>query len=370
MATVQLFFSTPTLNMASAWNLGYRGAGQNIIVMDTGVQSSHIFFQNASGASRVTYEACFGSNATAYYPPTNTYYTVQSACANGAGSVLGVPRAAAPVPNCSSVDPFSCAHGTHVAGIAAGKNNPSFGLGTDFQGVAPDANIIAVQVFSYDPNRIYPPRAITADLVAAMQVAANAMTPGTSDNPYVVSLSLGGNPYASNCDDISDASIAFAAAVHTLTNNGVPVVAATGNNGYYGSISWPSCITGVIKVGATANDQVGATISSFTNRPDMSAFAGEAVYMVPGGSTTSSVASSVPDYAFYGAVNNGVLGFAGTSQATPHVAGLYAIFKSVVPGTTIQNATAWFQQSAGTAMTPVCSAGPCQPYYRIRLPAL
>jgi len=223
---------------------------------------------------------------------------------------------------------------------------------------------------------MFPPVAVKSDLALAMQVAANAMTPETQDNPYVVSLSLAGGAYASNCDNASDASIAIATAVQLLTNNGVPVVAATGNNGYYGSIGWPSCITGVIKVGATVNDRVGATISSFTNRPDMSTFAGEAVYMVPGGqiitgATSSSVTSSVPDFAIPGgAVNNGVMGMAGTSQATPHVAGLYAVFKSVVPGTTIQNATAWFQQNAGTVMTPVCTLGNCQPYYRIRLPAL
>jgi subtilisin family serine protease len=249
-----------------------------------------------------------------------------------------------------------------------------FNLGTNFQGVAPDANIVAAQVFSYDQNRQFAPQAITADLVAAMQAVASAITPGTNDNPFVVNLSLGSGMYSSStsCNSVS---LAFRTAVNTLLANGVPVVAATGNGGNSGKISWPACIDGVIKVGSTTNDGAGTTISSFTNRPDMASggFPNSDVFMVPGGQivngdVTSVVGSAVPDFSIQGANQDGVGGMAGTSQATPHVAGLYALYKSLIPTASVQEATAWFQEYAGFEMTPVCSSGACRPYYRIRLP--
>lgn len=377
MATPQLVTSTTTMNMPSAWNIGLRAAGQNIIVMDTGVQSNHLFFRNANGTSRVSLEACFGSSDTAYDKASKTYYSVQSVCPGGAGSVIGVPGAAAPVPNCSSVFSGYCNHGTHVAGIAAGRQNASlwnpYGSGV-FQGVAPDANIIAVQIFSYDTKRKYTPVANNSDMIAAMQAIAGAMTIGTQNNPYVLNLSLGGGAYKSSCDSVSPS---ITNAIRTLVSNGVPVIAATGNDRGQsdytdGNIGWPACIAGVIKVGATSNDGVGTTISSFTNLPDMSGFAGEAVYMVPGGDYgkygNTYIWSSVPDFASSGANGNGMSYMAGTSQATPHVSGLYAVYKAAVPGTTVRGATAWLQQYAGIQLTPVCSGQNCQPYYRLRLP--
>ncbi len=373
LAEPLLSVSTPTLNMASAWNANppVRGAGQNIIVMDTGVQSDHIFFQNASGGSRVVYEACFGSTENVIDRDTNTPYTVASACANGANSILGVAGSAAPIPNCSALSPGACAHGTHVAGISAGRTNTQFGLGVNFQGIAPDANIVAVQVFSYDINRLFGPRAITADLVSAMQAVVAAIVQGTQNNPYVVNISIGGELSASSCDNVS---LAFAQSIQMLTNNGVPVVVATGNNSSNGRITWPACVNGTIKVGSVANDGIGTVISTFTNRPDMAAigFSTSDVFMVPGGQVingivTSSIFSSVPDFTF-GNNRNGVGGMYGTSMAAPHVAGLYALYKSAVPGTTVQGATSWIQNNAGTALAPVCSSGTCRPYFRIRLP--
>ena len=64
--------------------------------------------------------------------------TSQSTCPNGSDQQLG-PGAAAP---CSLED---CLHGTHVAGIAAGKGPVA---GASFSGVARGANLLAVQVFS------------------------------------------------------------------------------------------------------------------------------------------------------------------------------------------------------------------------------
>ena len=53
--------SVPLINMPAAWRAGYVAAGQFIIVVDSGIRKDHARFQ-INGASKVIYEACFGTN--------------------------------------------------------------------------------------------------------------------------------------------------------------------------------------------------------------------------------------------------------------------------------------------------------------------
>src|SRR5260370_37715151 len=77
-------------------------------------------------------EACFSSRGTPGGP--------QGDCPDGTALMSG-PGAAAP---CTySAD---CTHGTHVAGIAAGRST------INFSGVARGANLDGVQVFFNDPK--------------------------------------------------------------------------------------------------------------------------------------------------------------------------------------------------------------------------
>ena len=119
-----LAYSVPHIGGTTAWNSGYSGAGQAVAVLDTGVEKNHPLL-----AGKVVSEACYSSN----YPQ----YGVTSVCPGGVtestASGSGAP--------CTGID--SCSHGTHVAGIVAGKNGPSNAPA----GVAKDANIIAMQVF-------------------------------------------------------------------------------------------------------------------------------------------------------------------------------------------------------------------------------
>ena len=84
-------------------------------MLDTGVDKAHGFL-----AGRVVSEACFSDG--------DCPGGVSSSTASGSG----VPCTFAP---------GDCEHGTHVAGIAAGR-------GASFDGVAPFANVIAINVFS------------------------------------------------------------------------------------------------------------------------------------------------------------------------------------------------------------------------------
>ena len=132
--------SIPLINMPAAWKAGYVAAGQFIIVVDSGIRKDHAMFQ-VNGASKVVYEACFGTNSSNYV----------SICpsANASGdSPVGLFGSGEPDSNAGACNAFpsGCAHGTHVAGIAAGVGSSSVPL----QGVAIGANLVSAQVFSYD----------------------------------------------------------------------------------------------------------------------------------------------------------------------------------------------------------------------------
>src|SRR5262245_162747 len=115
--------STVVIGAPVAWNLGFTGAGQTVAILDTGVDNDHSFL-----AGKIVSEACFSTTSAA----DNT----TSICPGGAAS----STAAGSADNLGSgVSGFD--HGTHVAGIAAGRNQT-------LSGVARDASIIAIKVFS------------------------------------------------------------------------------------------------------------------------------------------------------------------------------------------------------------------------------
>ncbi len=111
-STAFLDQSTAMINMTSAWSSGYDGTGQIVAILDTGVQKSHQFF-----GGRVLYEACFGSNATTI---DNIEYVTVCPSPNPSGDSPGINFH----PNSGEAPELAgnWGHGTHVAGIAAGRN--------------------------------------------------------------------------------------------------------------------------------------------------------------------------------------------------------------------------------------------------------
>jgi subtilisin family serine protease len=112
--------SVPLINADDAAALGADGNGQAIAILDTGVERNHAFF-----GGRVVAEACFSSNSTADGATTVCPGGATTSTAPGSAAPCGHPR---------------CDHGTHVAGIAAGQD-------ANRRGVAPAADLLAVQVF-------------------------------------------------------------------------------------------------------------------------------------------------------------------------------------------------------------------------------
>ena len=118
--------SVPLINADDVWAAGYTGEGQVVAVLDTGVDKNH-----PALAGKVVSEACYSSY--------DELAGETSLCPGGVTETTSVDSA---LPYLSGVCPSSlCDHGTHVAGIVASK-------GTTVKGVAINADLIAVQVFT------------------------------------------------------------------------------------------------------------------------------------------------------------------------------------------------------------------------------
>lgn len=300
--------STPLVGATTLWNRGARGQGQTIAVLDTGVQSNHPFLRG-----RVNEEACysstFGSN-------------VRSVCPGGRSS--STARGSARPPAIRGFD-----HGTHVAGIAAGRGN-------NFSGVAPSARIFAVQVFSRftdSPGNTWCrnnglqspcPAAYTSDIIKGL---VRVRDRAQSLNVASVNMSLGGGRNTSTCNNDPQRPV-----ITQLRRAGIATVVSSGNNGFRNAIGAPACISEAIAVGATDdNDRV----TGFSN------ISREVELLAPGQSINSSVTGG---------------GFAnknGTSMAAPHVAGAFALYRSLDPSKSVSQ----MMKLIRNAGTPVRVAG-------------
>ena len=276
LGSAQLASSVPNVQADDMWAAGYTGRGQVVAVLDTGVDKSHPFL-----AGKVVEEACYSAN---------------SSCPNGTttqtGSGAGV--------NCTYAS--LCAHGTHVAGIAAGKGN-------SFSGVAKDANLMSVQVFSRftgsacknaweDPCVIgYP-----SDYIAGLERVYDLQG---SHNFSSVNMSLGGGRYFSNC--YSDPTKLV---IDNLKSAGIATVIASGNDGFKDSTHAPACVPSAVSVGSTTDSD---SLAYYSNQASFLSL------LAPG----DRIDSSVPGGG-YGTLD-------GTSMAAPHVAGAYALLKQQKP---------------------------------------
>jgi subtilisin family serine protease len=273
--------SGPLVRAPETWASGHTGSGKVVAVLDTGVDASHSFL-----SGKVVEEACYSGNSN---------------CPNGTTTQTGAGAGGA----CTYAS-SGCQHGTHVAGIAAGR-------GTTFSGVGKDASAMAVQVFSRftgsnctgageDPCT----KSFTSDQIAGLErVYALRSTRSFSS----VNMSLGGGRFFSNCDTASQKAI-----IDNLRSADIATVIASGNNGFTDSISSPACISSAVSVGSTTKTD---TISSFSNSSPLVSL------LAPG----SSINSSVP--------GGGFAAFNGTSMAAPHVAGAWALLKQQSPSASV-----------------------------------
>ncbi|MGE5384644.1 MAG: S8 family peptidase [Betaproteobacteria bacterium] len=272
--------SIPLIQADKAWAAGATGAGQIVAIVDTGVDSTHPFL-----AGKVIAEACYSTNGAGS----------SSLCPNRQNEQVGLGAGR----ECAI---SGCIHGTHVAGIAAGK-------GSSFSGVAREAKLIAVQVFtSFSAGCGTPPclSAYTSDIMRGLEYVYSLRG---AYRIAAVNMSLGGGAFTSYCDTDALKSI-----IDNLRGAGIASVVASGNDGRSNAISSPACISSAISVGATTKSD---TVASYSNSASF------LTLLAPG----SSILSSVP--------GGGFATMSGTSMATPHVSGAFAALRTIRPGASV-----------------------------------
>ena len=284
--------SVQLVGAPAAWSSGFSGNGQVVAVLDTGVDKAHPFL-----AGKVVSEACFSTSSFNQSSSSVCPGGVQQSTSSGSGVHCTIS---------------GCDHGTHVAGIAAGK-------GTTFSGVARDANIIAIQVFSrFDSfqacsNAGFPPCVLSfvSDQIRGLE---RVFALRTSFNIASVNMSLGGGQFSSNCDSEPQKAI-----IDNLRSANIATVIASGNSSFKSALGSPACISTAISVGSTEDGSAGTvdTVSSFSNSATFLSL------LAPG----NLIRSSIP--------GGGFRNLPGTSMAAPHVAGAWAVLKSKQPSATV-----------------------------------
>ncbi|WP_324604864.1 proprotein convertase P-domain-containing protein [Streptomyces xylophagus] len=312
--------STVKIGSDQATAAGKTGAGTAVAILDTGVATKHPFLGN-----RVKTEACFSAS--------DADYDATSLCPDGTDEQQGTGSADAESGPCATLG-GACSHGTHVAGIAAG--NGSGISGAPARGVAPGADIIAIQVFSRFASDDYCGAgaspcvlSFTSSQIKGLEKVYALKKAGA--NVVAANLSLGGGRWTTACTADARKTI-----IDNLLAEGVATVVAAGNNGYTNAINAPGCVPSAVTVGSTTDDD---QLSAFTNRgPLLDLFA-------PG----TSIVSSVPGNTY--ASKNG------TSMATPHVAGALAVLKQTYPTEGIDSLVSLL----ATSGTPITYTGATTP---------
>jgi hypothetical protein len=118
-ASTQLSNSTSAgaIGMPRLWNQGHCGTGQTIAILDTGIEKNHLFLKNHSGVSRVTYEACFGTNTGGDKSPCPS----PNANGDSPAGLVGAGAPANPATYCATAATNCSAHGTYSNARALGQ---------------------------------------------------------------------------------------------------------------------------------------------------------------------------------------------------------------------------------------------------------
>ena len=322
LSTVNLNNSTELIGSVAANSAGYGGGGVTVAVLDTGVDKNHPFL-----AGQVIQEACFSS--------TDSEYGSTSVCPGGVAQSSDVDSGL-PCP----VNFDGCAHGSHVAGIVAG--NRMYVNGATISGVAPDAKIIAVQVFSGFTGYCFGTDCVLSyesDQISALEwLYQNRNTPEWH-TLAAVNMSLGGGGSLTFCDGDAIKPI-----IDQLRSVGVATVIAAGNNGFISKVSFPGCVSSAITVGSTLSANSGGVVDSvsyFSNAPTVANnkpnIYGDRllVLLAPGQYIYSSVGYPADTYDSW----------QGTSMATPHVAGAWAVLKGLMPAASVAQVLTWLRDN-------------------------
>jgi subtilisin len=318
--------SLPQIKATRAWAGGYTGAGKTIAILDSGVDKAH-----PDLANKVVAEACFSTNAENGYT---------SLCPNNDETSTAVDSGKP----CEVMPGLNgCGHGTHIAGIAAGRS-----------GVAINANFISIQVMSYvvgNPDECGFGNCLRSLTSNVMEALEHVYELSASHEIAVVNISLVTDEtgeYTSDCD-LGDGA-PLKAKIDQLNSVGIATVVAAGNDGFTNALGYPACISTAVSVGAVGDGSAAVpadTVWQNSNRaPFLDLFAPgvEIKSAIPGGGETGGI---------------------GTSQAAAHVSGAWAMLKQKQPAISVDEALTKLR----TTGVPVTNPGNNITARRIKLDA-
>ena len=289
-----------------AWAEGYSGEGTTVAILDTGIRLNHEAFSVVPQSIELTQDelqARIDEAGSSFNAGTNLSQLYKSG---------KIPFAYNYYKQSYNPAHDSSAHGSHVAGIAAGNN------GSNFKGVAPDAQLIVMHVFQPSGG-----------------AAWTEILPALEDCAYLgvdsANMSLG-----SSCGFTNYNGYGYEESFALLRQAGVNLSVAAGNdedatvgnrwgsgrqiayNPDYGVVGSPSTWPESLSV-ASSTKGSGTPLSGFSSRGTTSDLKIKPEILAPGSSIYSVNGNG-----------SGYMNNSGTSMAAPHVAGGMAIVKQYV----------------------------------------
>jgi subtilisin family serine protease len=285
------------IHAPEAWDLGARGTGVRVAVIDGGLNNTHI---DLNGSVDVAHSASF------------------------------VPGFA------FNQDVAGFSHATHVAGIIAARDN---GVGTI--GVAPGATIVGVKALQNGSGSF-------GAVIQAIVYAATPIADGGA-GVNIINMSLGAE-FDRQGKDAAQLANALSRATSYANQQGVTVIAAAGNAGTdldhtNNRISVPAQSTGVLAIAATGPVGFALGATNFSRPASYTDFGQSAIsFAAPGGDAVlpGNAVCAIPripsgvlvNFCWVfdlvlspGSIpsNTGYFFAAGTSMASPHAAGVAAL---------------------------------------------
>jgi subtilisin family serine protease len=311
--------SLERIGMPATYSAGASGSGWHVAVLDTGGRRSHEFL-----SSRIVSAACYNTNDAG----TGSV----SQCPGGVTASTAIDSA----DDCDTTLYEGCAHGTHVAGTAAGFNT-NVQAGEPLHGVAKDSRLISINVFSRFPATFGScggtacVLSFTTDQILGLE---RVYALRTTLNIAAVNMSLGGGSFATACDTDSRKSI-----IDLLRAANIATVIAAGNSGFNASVGAPGCISSAITVASSTKADARSSFSNWGTLIDV---------VAPGSDINASYLNGNAE--IYASLN-------GTSMAAPHVAGAFAAIRSLATDATVTQ----IESSLEINGTNITSAGVTKP---------
>ncbi|HFU3983911.1 TPA: S8 family serine peptidase [Streptococcus suis] len=283
--------SNALINVPTVWEAGNKGEGMVIAIVDSGIDVEHDAYR-LTDVTKAKYQSEEEFTAVKEQAGIN-YGQWYSEKIVFAYNYLDT--------NNEVKESKEATHGGHVAGIAAGNPSQEDSIGQKIVGVAPEAQLMFMRVFSENFGDGTQPFLYIRAIEDAVKLGAD-----------VINLSLG-----SAAGTLIDASVALNQAIEDAKKRGVSVVIAAGNdrvwgdgqgnplveNPDYGLVASPAAAKDSIAVASFNNTHVVKdvfTIRGMENQPEFNN--GKGTYTQPSGLPDFD-ASKEYDYVFVGIGN-------------------------------------------------------------------